>query len=762
MALQKDRQIAVTTPLGEDQLLFRRMRGSEKLGRLSEYHLELLSKNAQIALADVLGQRMTVSLKLPNGGGIAGMRYFDGFVSSFSHEGRRGSHQVYRAVLRPWLWFLTRTADCRIWQDMTAPEIVTGIFREHGFTDFEESLTRSYRKLPYCVQYRETDFNFVSRLMEQEGIYYYFKHFKGLHTLVLADSYSSHETYEGYAEIGYSPPGESVAQSFEHIHDWRIGQQVHSGAMALRSFNFEKPRANLEVGLALQHAHAHAEYELFDYPGPYTEAADGENYARTWLEALEAQHEQARGSGIARGLCVGSLFKLEGFPRSDQNKEQLVVASSFQLESNDYESSEDGKPTRHFECHFVAIDSRQPFRCARTTQKPVVQGPQTAIVVGKVGEEIWTDAHGRVKVQFHWDRLGKADENSSCWVRVAQVWAGKQWGGLYLPRRGQEVIVDFLEGDPDQPIITGRVYNGDAKPPYALPENATMSTLKSNSSKGGGGFNEIRFEDKKDAEQLFVHAQRDYELRAGRDRIEYTERDHHGIVNRDRIEETRGKQHQIVKGERVANVGGDEHLDVKGLQALRIGGSKSEKVGGAVAESYGSDHSEQVGGNYYLNAGTNVVIEAGVQLTLKVGGNFVTIGPAGVSIQGSLVMINSGGAAGSGSAGSLVAPLAALSALLAAKAEPGANTDIEPAGGEAPRHDPQSEENKDKTHWVEVELVDEAGQPVPGEAVRVTLPDGETVAEGCTNEKGVFRIANIDPGSVTIAFPNLDDQAWSE
>ncbi|MGH8445119.1 MAG: type VI secretion system Vgr family protein, partial [Solimonas sp.] len=651
MALQTARQVSVASPLGEDALLFRRMRADEELGRLYEYRLELLSRNAQIKLSDLVGQRMTVTLKLPDGS----VRHFDGFVAQFSHDGRRGAYAVYRATLRPWLWFLTRTTDCRIWQDRSAPEIVTAIFREHGFTDFSESLTGDYPKLPYCVQYRETDFNFVSRLMEQAGIYYYFRHQKSLHTLVLADSYSSHQPAKGYEQLPYAPPDDQRAQDFEHVHDWTLSQRVDSGALALTAFDFEKPRALLDVNLALQQRYAHDDFEIFDYPGPYTETADGERHARIWLEGLEVRQATARAASNARGIAVGNLFKLAGFPRGDQNKEHLVVAARYRLESNDYETRDDGGEHKVFDCRFTAVDSKQPYRAERLTPKPVVRGPQTAIVVGKRGEEIWTDAHARVKVQFHWDRYGKADENSSCWLRVAQVWAGKQWGGLYIPRMGQEVIVDFLEGDPDQPIVTGRVYNGDAKPPYDLPAEATKSTLKSMSSKGGGGFNEIRFEDKKDAEQLFMHAQRDFDLRVGKDRRDYVEKDAHTAIKGSRYESIDGDAHLGIKGLRATDLAGDDNLKVGGKLAQEVGGSYSLKVGGAVGESFAS-HSEQVSGAYYLNAGTNLVIEAGVQITLKVGGNFITIGPAGVAIQGTMVMINSGGGAGAGKAASLVKP----------------------------------------------------------------------------------------------------------
>jgi type VI secretion system secreted protein VgrG len=312
------------------------------------------------------------------------------------------------------------------------------------------------------------------------------------------------------------------------------------------------------------------------------------------------------------------------------------------------------------------------YRPARITPKPVVQGPQTAIVVGKSGEEIWTDELGRVKLQFHWDRYGQADENSSCWVRVAQVWAGNKWGGMLIPRLGQEVIVEFLEGDPDRPIVTGRVYNGDAKPPYDLPNEATKSTLKSNSSKDGGGFNELRFEDKKGDEQVFIHGEKDMDVRAKNDSKEFIGRDRHLIVKRNKLDRIDGNHHhgvggdELIKvtgnqgsaitGDRMVNVTGDDNLSVTGNHKQQTTGDVSVQTSQNLYEKAGMNHGLEAGMNIHLKGGMNVVIEAGMSITLKAGGGFVVVGPAGVAISGTPVLINSGGAAGSGSGCSPVAP----------------------------------------------------------------------------------------------------------
>lgn len=505
---QKHRPVAVTTPLGEDVLVFGRMMARERLGRLFQFDLELFGENCEIKLTDVLGQAMVVRLELPD---ERGARYFHGYVTDFHYRGTNRLHYgVYHATLRPRLWFLTRTANCRIFQNETVPGIIQGIFAKHGI-DIEPKLSGSYPPWEYCVQYRETDFNFVSRLMEQEGIYYYFKHEKDKHVLVLADDYGDHEKFKGYERVLY-PLDVHDRHKRDHLYELNLQVSHQPGAYALRDFDFKAPGKELLAKLANPKDHALAQFEIYDYPGEYTEYGHGETYTRIRLEELLAQHERVEAKGNAAGLAVGYLFELTGCPRQDLNREYLIESATHQVESDAYETVAGSSGAGElYQGDYVLLDAKQPYRAPRTTPKPVVQGPQTAMVVGPGGEEIYTDQYGRVKVQFHWDREGKKDENSSCWIRVSQVWAGKGWGAIDIPRIGQEVIVDFLEGDPDQPIITGRVYNGENMPPYALPDNQTQSGIKSHSSKDGGSenFNEIRFEDKKDEEEVYLHAEKD-------------------------------------------------------------------------------------------------------------------------------------------------------------------------------------------------------------------------------------------------------------
>lgn len=617
---------------------------TEELGRLFQMDLELLNADANIDFEDVLGKDMTIMLELPEDQ----KRLFHGFVSRFSLSGAQDDRMLYHATLHPWLWFLTRRANCRIFQDKNIPTIIKEIFNEYASHDFDEALSLTYPPLTYCVQYRETDFNFVSRLMEQAGIYYYFKHEETKHTLVLSDAIGSHETFQGYEKIPFYPPDEHLRREEHHIHEWIVTKEVQPGTYTLKDFDFEHPKADLIVKSSNPKPHALSDKEIFDYPGKYTQTNDGDAYAKVRLEERQAQYEQAHGQANARGLCVGSLFELENFPREDQNREYLVVSARYILSSTPMRSGSETVEEDFYTCTFTAVPSPQQFRTPSRTPKPIVQGPQTAIVVGNSGDEINTDKYGRVKVQFHWDRYGQKDHQSSCWVRVAQTWAGSKWGSIQIPRIGQEVIVDFLEGDPDQPIITGRVYNLDNMPPYALPDEATRSGIKTHSSKEGdpNNFNELRFEDKKGEEQIYFQAEKDFDLRIKNDRKEYLGNDSHLIVKKDQLKKIEGDCHAMIKGNR--------NEKITGTVSLKTDKDMQEKVG----LKYGLDAGMEI----HLKAGMNVVLEAGMSITLKAGGGFIVVGPAGVTLSGTPVLINSGGSAGKGSGCSPENPKEALEA----------------------------------------------------------------------------------------------------
>lgn len=664
--------VRVKTPLGED-LLFRSMELSEELSRLFQCDLELVSAKEDLELDDMLGQEVTVEIDRPEGG----TRFIHGWVSEVSQSGRSGDLARYTASLRPWFWFLTRTADCKIFQEIKVPDIIKEVFRENGFSDFRDALTRSYRTWEYCVQYRETDFNFLSRLMEQEGIYYFFEHEAGKDTLVLADADTCHSAIKDYERIPYYSSTDNAVRE-EHVYDWRLSRAVRTGAYALSAFHFVKPRANLEVNKSITRAHSRADYEVFDYPGEYFETSEGETYVAARIEELQAQYERVQGETDALGLYPGGLFELEEHPRKDQNREYLVVSTRHSLTLGDYASGS-GSEGMEYACSFEAMESKCQFRAERITPKPFVQGPQTAIVSGPSGEEIHTDEYGRVKVQFKWDRYGASDENSSCWVRVAQVWAGGQWGGMTIPRIGQEVIVDFIEGDPDRPIVTGRVYNADNMPPYGLPDNKTQSGFKTRSTKGASAdnFNEIRFEDKIGEEEMYVHAERDQNvvvennqtitvgfddqedgdrviavhndeaIDIGRDRRLRVARDKFETIERNKkVEVSGGHNESIGKSMTVMvassltetvgvnyaeTVGAAMELSVGAAMAMQIGGtltqsvgaSKSESVGGSKSTSIGASLNETVGAAHKLQVGEDSEIDVGGTSKLSVKKNHI-------------------------------------------------------------------------------------------------------------------------------------------
>ncbi len=448
---QNNRLVQVDSPLGGDVLLLQGMEGSEELGRLFHYELDLTSEDRAITFDQLLGKPMGLTLELYDGG----KRYFHGIVCSCRQLTGHGQFAGYRVSLRPWFWLLTRTSDCRIFQNKTVPDIIKQVFRDLGFSDFEDSLSGSYREWEYCVQYRETSFDFVSRLMEQEGIYYYFRHEEARHVLVLADAYGAHSTAPDYASVPFYPPDRQMRER-DHFYDWQLAREVQPGSLALNDYDFLRPRASLEVRSSVPRNHTNADYPLYDYPGEYVQSNDGDHYARTRIEAIHSQFERVQLRGRARGIGCGHVFTLTGYDRADQNREYLVVTARYQIRQDAYESGQ-SDVAEQFVSELDCMDASQVFRPLPLTPMPIVRGPQTAVVVGPSGEEIWTDQYGRVKVHFHWDRHDQSNENSSCWIRVSQAWAGKNWGSVQLPRIGQEVIVSFLEGDPDRPIITGRV-----------------------------------------------------------------------------------------------------------------------------------------------------------------------------------------------------------------------------------------------------------------------------------------------------------------
>lgn len=600
------------------------MTGEEALGRLFHFKLELLSQNFELHFDQIVGQKVTVILAMPD----ESERYFNGYITEFRFMGQTDRFARYQATLRPWFWFLSRTSDCKIFQEMKVPDIIKEVFRDNGIADFEDRLGGSYRQWEYCVQYRESDFNFISRLMEYEGIYYFFEHHQDKHVLVLADDISAHKNhsnYPGFDTVPYMPPsGQMSVEQRDHLEHWAATQSIQPGKYAIQDFNFKKPKVDLlsKFQNVKNHPYLVTDPEIYDFPGEYTELDEGSQYVEIRLQELQCQHERVQGSGPCRGLSPGCLFTLEDYPREDQNKEHVVISMSHKIHGSDYLSGQQDAEEL-YRCQIEVMDSKIPFRSARQTSKPIVQGPQSAIVVGPAGEEIYTDEYGRVKVQFHWDRYGGDDENSSCWIRVSQAWAGAKWGGIHIPRIDQEVIVSFMEGDPDRPIITGRVYNADCMPPYSLEANKTQSGIKSRSTKGGtaDNFNEIRMEDKIGEEELYIQAEKDENILVKNDKGEEVGHNESISIGNDRDESVGHDESLYVSNNRSRNVGKNESVSIGESRTHSVDKSETITIGSNESVSIGKNHSTDVGEKQTINVGQNREMKVGKDLTVSVNNN---------------------------------------------------------------------------------------------------------------------------------------------
>jgi type VI secretion system secreted protein VgrG len=777
---QAGRHIRVNTNLGEDKLFLESFEGEERVSDLFRFELGVLTADPDFKMDSLLNQPAVVSLSLADDTD----RNFHGIINYMEEvETRTEGYVLYRATMVPWAWLLTLFNDCRIFQNKSVPDIVQQVFTDRGFSDYANRLTGTYSPREYTVQYRETDLNFISRLLEDEGIFYFFEHTADKHTLVLADQPSAFAACPGQDTAAYDTTAGGW-QDPDVVLSLRRAQQVRVRKITENDYDFTKPKSPLDANLQDGTEAAIRQGEFYEYPGKYTVRDEGSRYARVRLEEQEVRLLTVTAETNCRAFCAGFKFTLSGYFRDDANQEYALLVVNHRAASNPHIST-DMPESFDYRNTVEVIPASIPYHPPRHARRPFIQGSQTAVVVGKSGEEIWVDQYGRVKVQFFWDRAGNMDENSSCWIRVAQLWAGKGWGAIFTPRIGQEVIVDFLEGDPDRPIITGRVYNANQTVPYTLPDEQTKSTVKSMSSKGGGGFNEIRLEDKKGSEQVFIHGEKDEDIRIKNDAREWIGEDRSLIVIRDQMEKIGRDSHGHFMRDQIGKVERDHHLDIEGKEAIKIVGSHSKTVQGDVIEVFQGNQSTQVTQNVYIK-GMQVVIEAMTGLTIKVGGNFVTIDSSGVTILGTMVNINSGGAALSGSAGSAVSPLSPTDPAVADDATPGQNdvptatpgtlatgsaSNVSPitassaapksAASDAPTHDPNAPENQEKKHWIEIQLNDEDGKPVPGEAYKVTLPDGTTVADGTLDDKGFARVDNIDPGTCQVTFPNLDKDAWS-
>ena len=654
-----------------------RFTGSEGVSTLFEFRVELACDRL-IVVHDLIGSAAMLCIE-----GVDEPRFVHAIVARAEYIGESRGFALCEVVLVPRVWRLTHRQDCRIFQDMKTADIIRAVLEGAGIkaSSYRFDLLREYEARDYCVQYRETDWDFVARLLEEDGILYYFEHDEQQHVLVMADHRGTHRPIVGDPEVWWNPPDGGV-EGREHVHEFRFGEEIRPGKATLRDFYNPVPAQSTEVSESVER---NPDLEVYDYPGEYRSPRGagperGEGIVKTRLQAMQATRRAGSGAGDCMRLVPGFTFQLSGHPRPELSGDYTLLTVRHRgNQPQVLDMDADGE--YGYESRFTCIEAEVDYRPPRVTQRPFVRGLQSATVVGPTGEEVHTDEQGRVMVQFHWDRLGAKDERSSCWIRVSQLWAGPGWGAMFLPRIGHEVLVDFLEGDPDKPIITGRVYHGDNLTPYPLPAEKTKSTIKSDSSLGGGGYNELRFEDRKGGEQVFIHAERDLDIHVKHDRMENVLHDRHLRVG-DALDGGKvGDFNELVMRDHHVRVDRHEHVHVGGDTYLRVGGidgdghehviieaNRYELVKGDENHRVVGDHKAQVNRKASLTVGESahmkvkdvtaiesgeklyvrskvIVIEAGEGITIKGPGGFVTIDASGVVIQGRLVRVNSGGEA---------------------------------------------------------------------------------------------------------------------
>ncbi|TKC91157.1 type VI secretion system tip protein VgrG [Trinickia terrae] len=606
-SFSKTRTVTITSNtmphlLGQPALSFRSLYGSEHLSELYEYVIDLrtpddfdlsLDATANLDIEAMIASEMTVAIELDGIG--AGRREISGLVTQASSLGQDGRCNVYRVVLHPWLWLATLTSDYRIFQDKTVIEIIDTVLSDYPYPvekrldpakyaisgESEKNEPRAFQ-----VQYGETDFAFVQRLMEEWGIYWFFEHSDGKHRLVLCDHVGAHRKSPNaaYQTIEHYPQGGKI--DIEYLHTFTTRETLRTGGVVIDDFDFTRPRARL-AAISRQPRNTRWEKsERFEWPGDYTDSKHGELISHVRAEELRAAGKRATAEGNVRGLACGQTFALSNHRRTEANREYLVIASALEL----VETADESGAGFEYSCanELLVQPTSEVFRPERKTPRPVTAGPQSAIVVGPPGEELWTDEYGRVKVRFLWDRYARNDETDSCWVRVSQAWAGSNFGGIYIPRIGQEVIVDFMHGDPDRPLILGSLYNSITRPPWELPGNATQSGFMSRTITGGRqNYNGIRFEDKTGSEEFMIQAEKD--------------------------------MNHTTKNEETHIVGTHYKLGVGFVHQVAVGLDFSTAVGADMTTVVGGSQSTSVGGEIGIRVGSSFEVSSGHELTLICG-----------------------------------------------------------------------------------------------------------------------------------------------
>ncbi|WP_260260533.1 type VI secretion system Vgr family protein [Vibrio intestinalis] len=592
------------------------------------YQVELASRLPSLTAADVVDK--TVQLDIYQNREL--VKTIHGIASSFSQADSGHHHSFYSLTLVPSLKRLALRQNSRIFQQQTVPEIISVLLQEMGIEDYAFAVQRDCLPREFCVQYRETDLAFLERLAAEEGLRYSFVHQPGKHTLLFTDS---NDSVHYIGDLPYNALSGGMSEQ-NYVSQFSVTKQAQTSHSQLNDYSFKKPHyafshqaTGSSVGTGMEHQRQD-QYEHFDYPGRFKDDASGKAFNQTRLEYLRRSAHTAQGKSNHPQLQAGHSFSLSEHLDDTNNQTWLIAQIHHQGSQPQALEEEGGSGATTYANQFHLVPAIVPWR-ATPTPKPLVDGPMIALVVGPEGEEIFCDEHGRVKLHFPWDRYSNADEQSSCWVRVSQGWAGSQYGMMAIPRIGHEVIVSFLNGDPDQPIITGRTYHATNTPPYALPEHKTKTILRSETHQGQG-YNELSFEDQAGQEQIYLHAQKDLDAEIKNDHTTHIKHDKHLTVDNDSFALVKNNKHTTINGESRTNVTKDTTLDVTGSIHNKVGKSVAIKAGTQV----------------HLKAGNKVVLDVGNEITISAGGSFVKIDPAGVHMVGPAINLNSGGGAGSG------------------------------------------------------------------------------------------------------------------
>lgn len=667
-------------PEGLSELVLVDFQGTEGLSQLFEFHLRLASQDPNIELKQMIGQPVTISLQLNSAFASSEQRHFHGYVTHFSHLDTDGGLATYSATVRPWIWMLSRRQDIRIFQEQTAQSIISNVFQGYGsLASYEFRLSKATPNRSYCTQYRETDLNFVLRLMQEEGLFFYFEHTKAGHKLIVTDSSTSAKPIDGISPSMPYSQGEML-DDVDVVTSLQSRRELVPTDVALKGADYKVPNARrYQTSKAEIDQGDVPSYEIYDYVGPqgFPDRDRGHELASFRAEALAAHSKVFLGTSTSRRLMPLRYFEIEDHYDHTGKPEdrQLVILTVAHSGQNNYQA---GKGAASYSCSFTCIRKKIPYRPLLTIPRPTIPGPQTAVVVGPAGEEIYTDQLGRVKVQFHWDRVGEKNQSSSCWVRVGQPWAGKGFGMIQIPRIGEEVVVLFLDGNPDRPLIISRVYNAQNMPPWALPASATQSGILTRSSKGAtsANANAIRFEDKKGQEEVWLHAEKDQRIEVenneshtvGNDRAKTIDHDETVQVKNDRTE-TVGNNETITIGvNRTERVGGNETLNVGGnrsetidgaqnlvialasaetvglAKALTIGGAYTVTVAGAINTAAGLASAEEVGLSKTTMVGKTYTITAGDRIELKTGSASLILESNGhITLSGTQLLIEGSG-----------------------------------------------------------------------------------------------------------------------